>query len=106
MHDTITDKLAERFRPAHLEVIDESANHNVPAGAESHFKVVVVAEEFAGRALLARHRAVNDALRDELAGCVHALAIHTYTEAEWRRRYGDAPLSPPCLGGGRGSGAG
>ena len=42
---------------------------------------------------------VNEALADELAGPVHALAIHTYTPEEWRQRFGEAPMSPPCLGG-------
>ena len=50
-------------------------------------------------ALLARHRRVNEVLKDELAGPIHALAIHAYTAEEWRQRHGDAPLSPPCLGG-------
>ena len=39
-------------------------------------------------------------LADELAGSVHALALHTYTESEWRERFGAAPMSPPCFGGG------
>jgi BolA protein len=60
---------------------------------------VLVAEAFAGKVLLARHRLVNEALKEELAGGVHALAIHTYTGDEWQRRFGEAPMSPPCLGG-------
>jgi BolA protein len=96
---SIEHKLSQRFDLAHLEVANESGSHNVPAGAESHFKVTLVAEEFAGKTLLARHRLVNAALQDELAGPVHALAIHTYTGDEWQQRFGQAPLSPPCLGG-------
>jgi BolA protein len=42
---------------------------------------------------------VNEALAEELAGDVHALALHTYTPEEWQARFGDAPMSPPCLGG-------
>lgn len=99
IQDTIERKLAERFAPAHLEVVNESGNHNVPRGSETHFKVVLVAPAFEGLRLLARHRLVNETLADELAGGVHALAMHTYTEAEWRARFGAAPLSPPCLGG-------
>lgn len=95
----IEERLARAFAPAHLEVIDESRNHNVPDGAETHFKVVVVSDRFAGERLLGRHRAVNTALAEELAGFVHALAMHTYTQAEWRERFGDAPMSPPCRGG-------
>ena len=102
--DTIESKLAEALSPMHLEVINESANHHVPPGSESHFKVVLVAAEFEGQRLIARHRRVNGVLADELAGSIHALALHTYTEAEWRERFGAAPMSPPCLGGSRARG--
>ncbi len=96
----IEDKLAEGLTLQHLDVVNESGNHNVPAGSESHFKVVLVSEDFAGEKLIARHRAVNQLLRDELANDIHALAIHTYTPEEWQRKHGEAPMSPPCLGGG------
>ena len=95
----IEAKLADAFAPAHLEVVNESGNHNVPEGSETHFKVVVVSEQFGGERSLARHRAVHRTLAEELAGGVHALAIHTYTQAEWQARFGDAPMSPPCMGG-------
>jgi BolA protein len=97
--DTISEKLERRFDLKHLEVVNESGNHNVPPGSESHFKVVLVSDDFDGERLIARHRAVNETLSDELAGGVHALALHTYTTAEWQARFGDAPMSPPCLGG-------
>lgn len=83
----------------HLEVINESHQHNVPPGSESHFKVVVVSDQFAGQTLIQRHRQVNQLLKAELAGQIHALALHTYTLAEWQAKNGNAPLSPPCLGG-------
>jgi BolA protein len=95
----IVAKLSARFALKHLEVLNESSGHNVPAGSETHFKVVLVSDEFAGQRPLARHRAVHEALASELSGGVHALAVHTYTEPEWRKRFGSAPLSPPCLGG-------
>lgn len=99
VQETLEAKLARRFDPQHLQVVNESGGHNVPAGSETHFKVVLVAAEFDGKGLVARHRLVNQTLRDELAGAVHALALHTYTAEEWRRRFGEAPMSPPCLGG-------
>ena len=102
--DAIEEKLAVALTPEHLEVVNESGGHNVPPGSETHFKVVVVSPLFEGERLLARHRCVNDALREELAGGVHALAMHTYTAEEWQKRFGDVPMSPPCLGGGRGGG--
>lgn len=101
VQNTIEKKLADSFNPLHLEVINESGNHNVPAGSESHFKVVVVSPAFAGKNLLARHRLINACLEDELKNDIHALAIHTYTEDEWKETSGGAPMSPPCLGGGK-----
>jgi BolA protein len=97
--NVIIEKLDARFELQHLEVVNESGSHNVPAGSETHFKVVLVADEFNGQRLIARHRAVNELLRAELAGGVHALALHTYTAEEWQDRFADAPMSPPCLGG-------
>ena len=99
VQDKIETKLAEGFSLAHLEVQNESNNHNVPAGSESHFKVVLVADEFEGVPLIQRHRRVNEVLASELANDIHALAIHTYTREEWQKKHGQAPLSPPCLGG-------
>lgn len=101
MQSTIEAKLAEALAPQHLEVTNESANHHVPPGSESHFRVVLVASAFEGKPLLARHRQVNQLLARELAESIHALALHTYTESEWRARFGAAPMSPPCMGGSR-----
>ncbi len=97
----IEAKLAAGIALSHLELINESHNHNVPAGSESHFKAVLVSPEFEGKSRVARHRLVYRLLADEMREDVHALALHTYTEDEWRRQHGDAPMSPPCLGGGK-----
>ncbi len=95
---TIEEKLRSGLEPAHLEVVNESGNHNVPPGSESHFKVVVASSAFDGRPTLHRHRMVYALLGDELAGPVHALALHTYTLAQWDE-LGAAPESPDCRGG-------
>ena len=99
IQSTIEDKLANGINAMHLEIVNESNNHNVPPGSESHFKVVLVSDDFEGQTLIARHRAINKLLEDELKNGIHALALHTYTESEWRKRHGEAPLSPPCRGG-------
>ena len=97
----IEEKLLSAFSPLHLDVINESNNHNVPPGSESHFKVTIVTNQFEGERLIKRHRAVNTVLAYELAEKIHALALHTYTEKEWHDYYADnTPLSPNCLGGG------
>ncbi|WP_018864661.1 MULTISPECIES: BolA family protein [Thioalkalivibrio] len=99
MQETITRKLEERFAPEHLEVVNESHMHNVPPGSESHFKVTVVSEAFRDQKLIARHRLVNQALADELAGGIHALALHTLDPDQWFERAGKVADSPPCMGG-------
>jgi BolA protein len=95
----IQEKLSSAFQPLNLEVINESDNHNVPPGSESHFKVVLVSKSFEGETLIKRHRRVNQVLADELKGGVHALALHTMTPEEWFDRGGTSPTSPECLGG-------
>lgn len=96
----IEKKLYDQLDPEHLEVINESNNHNVPRGSESHFKVIVVTDKFSGQRLLQRHRSINAILADELANDIHALALHTYTEEEWFDYYKELPPnSPKCLGG-------
>lgn len=96
---TLTEQLQTRFAPLHLEVHNESHKHSVPPGSESHFKVVVVSPEFAGLSLVQRHRAVNATLGTLFQQGLHALALHTLTPEEWYAQGGQAPESPPCLGG-------
>jgi BolA protein len=95
----IEEKIESSLNPKHLEVINESGNHNVPPGSESHFKITVVSDEFDGKMLIARHRIINQLLANELAGGVHALSMHTYTPGEWSDKNEQTRQSPPCLGG-------
>jgi len=82
----IEQRLQQAFSPTYLEVIDESHRHAGHAGAhpegESHFRVVIVSDAFAGKPLVQRHRMVNEALADLLRERVHALAITARTPEE------------------------
>ncbi len=96
----IEQALSESLRPMCLEVTDESHAHNVPKGAESHFKVLVVSDAFVGEQRIGRHRRINALLRGELDAGLHALAIHAWTPEEWLEKGGGgAPESPRCKGG-------
>jgi BolA protein len=79
MGEALSRKLKQAFSPQSLEVIDESVLHAGHAGAhpqgESHFRVNIVSEAFAGKSRIERHRMVNEALAAELSSRVHALAI-------------------------------
>jgi BolA protein len=99
MRDTIIQKLTFSFAPVHLDVINESGRHSIPAGSESHFKAVIISERFVGIPLLDRHRLVNDVLAHELKSGVHALSLTVLTPMEWESRGGQINASPPCLGG-------
>jgi BolA protein len=75
----IVEKLSVKFAPTHLEVIDESEKHRGHAGwragGETHFRVRIASPRFAAMSRLARHRAVMQALDQELQDGVHALAV-------------------------------
>ena len=77
--DRIRSKLTEAFSPDALEVVDEShrheGHHGHRPGGGSHFRVRITAMAFAGKSRVQTHRMINEALAEELAGSVHALAI-------------------------------
>ncbi|MEE6491328.1 hypothetical protein FKM82_016180 [Ascaphus truei] len=95
---SIRSKLTQNLAPVHLEVHNESSMHAVPKGSETHFKVVVVSETFAGKSLIQRHRLVNEVLKAELDGPVHALSIQAKTPQQWEENPSISP-SPACMGG-------
>ena len=74
--------LQQRLSPHVLEVLDESAQHAGHAGAGegglgTHFRVRIASPLFTGKARVARHRLVYDALQEFMVAGVHALAIET-----------------------------
>jgi BolA protein len=98
VQDTIQAKLSEALQPTMLEVANESHMHGGPA-TESHFNITAVSATFTDLSLVRRHQSVYKLLQTELAGSVHALAMHLYTEQEWEQRQGSSPTSPDCRGG-------
>ncbi|MFC0444369.1 BolA/IbaG family iron-sulfur metabolism protein [Pseudidiomarina halophila] len=99
--DYIEQQLKAALPIVHLDVINESHLHGTPTD-DSHFKLVIVSEAFAGQRLLQRHRTINKLLSEALAGPVHALALHTYSPEEWQNLH-DVPESPACRGGSQGT---
>lgn len=92
--ERIRESLQSALSPFHLEITDESHQHSVPAGSESHCKVVAVSDCFAGHTLVARQRLVNKALQREFESGLHALALFTWTPGEWFEKGEIAPASP------------
>ena len=89
MKQKIHDKLAVAFAPQRLSVIDVSekhANHQSKHGLgrteETHFAITIVAELFAGRSRLQRHRMIYEVLVGILGHEIHALEITALTPDE------------------------
>ncbi len=80
------EKLMIALRPSRLDVTNESEMHaghrSSPGTGESHFRVLIVADAFAGKSRVERHRMVNAALADEVGKKVHALALNAYAPGE------------------------
>ncbi|KAJ2768400.1 BolA domain UV induced protein Uvi31 [Coemansia nantahalensis] len=90
MEKLMEARLREALAPTELRIVNESHLHRGHqamqgvASTETHFRVTVVSEAFRGKPLLARHRAVNALLGDQLKaeGGIHALALVTKTPEE------------------------
>ena len=96
--DQIEEKLKTKISSLFVEVINESPNHNVPDGAESHFKIIVVSNEFEDMKSVQRHQLIYKVLSEEMK-LIHAIAIHPFTKTEWDRNKQASSDSPECLGG-------
>ena len=82
----IKEKLIVALRPTRLDVINESDMHaghrSSPGTGESHFRVLIVSDAFAGKSRVERHRLVNEVLKGDVGGAIHALALATYAPGE------------------------
>lgn len=84
--DRIKAKITQALAPARLVVVDESHRHAGHAGArpegETHFRVEICSDAFAGLSRIDRQRLVHQVLAEELEGRVHALSLATTTPEE------------------------
>ena len=90
IRERIESKLLHAFQPERLAVINESHLHaghqeSFDGKGETHFRVRIVADAFAGMSRVERHRAVNALLAAEIEAGLHALAIETAAPGEKTR---------------------
>ena len=77
--ERIQGLLEAAFAPVDLLVKDQSHLHAGHAGArdgKGHFEVRIVADAFAGKSRIRRHRMVFEALDDMMQTDIHALSVH------------------------------
>ena len=81
--NTIKNLLLSEFSPSVLKIVNESYMHNVPEGSESHFKLVIVSDEFKNLSNVKRHQEVYKVL-GEVMQSIHALSIHSFDNEEYK----------------------
>ena len=83
--EQLRSRLQAALAPVELEIIDETAKHAGHAGAASgggHYILHIVADAFAGKSLIQRHRLVYDAVGDMMHADIHALSIQAKAPGE------------------------
>ena len=71
-----------------IEAGFDNAIVKVMSPDNTHFEALVVASEFEGLRLLARHQLVYQCLGALVGNEIHALSITSLTPAEWQERNG------------------
>ena len=79
----IINTLSTSMNLSSLKIINESFMHNVPKGSESHFKIVVVTNDFNNLSIIKRHKLIYKTL-DHLMNKIHALSIQAFNEKEFK----------------------
>ncbi len=79
------ERLTAKLLPLQLDISDDSHLHVGHAGARGgagHFTVHVVAQAFADKTLIERHRMIYDLLQDMMHSEIHALSIQARSPDE------------------------
>jgi len=92
----IYNTLMAEIKPQYCEIVDNSHQHNVPPGAESHFHLTLVSKQFFQQSRINRSRWIHNLLSQELSTGLHALSLNLYTPEEWQQRHLQSPSAPPC----------
>ena len=74
----IEQLIKEKITDAEVHVLD-------PHNDGSHFESIVVSATFEDKSLVQQHQMVMNALRDQFADALHALALKTFTPAKWEQ---------------------
>jgi BolA protein len=72
------------LQPETVVIVDDSHRHAGHAGARDggHYQLQIVAQAFAGKSTIARHRMIYDAAGDLMRGQIHALSIRAEVPGE------------------------
>ena len=80
--EMITERIVASHGDAQVQARDLT-------GGGDHWDVVVVSEAFEGKRLIQRHKMIYACFDEELkSGILHALALKTWTPAQWVKKQG------------------
>lgn len=89
----LINKMRSSIEVHDIQLIDDSESHAGHAGhrpgGNTHFRLRIVSEAFAGLSQIGRHRLIYNLLKEELAQQIHALNITALTPDEAARRGAD-----------------
>jgi stress-induced morphogen len=93
-YDKIVDSLNDELVVEKMYLENESLMHNVPINSETHFKLVIVSDDFVEMTKVKRHQLIYQILVETMKK-IHALSIQAFTIEE----YNNNPVmlsSPEC----------
>ena len=87
----IEKKLKKAFALYQYLTVENESHMHASKGLESHFKVVIVSDDFVGKRSVKRHQAIYRVLNIEIKK-IHALSLHVFTKSEWKNNVVSSPL--------------
>ena len=93
-YDNIISSLNDGLVVEKMYLENESLMHNVPLDSETHFKLVIVSDDFIEMTKVKRHQLIYQILFETMKK-IHALSIQAFTIAEYNKN----PMilsSPEC----------
>ena len=83
IENKIINTLNKCMNISSLKIVNESFMHNVPVDVESHFKIIIVSNDFNNLSHIQRHKLVYKHL-DTIMDNIHALSIQSFNEDEFK----------------------
>jgi len=82
-YESIINFLNNQLTIEHMFLENESSMHNVPPNSETHFKLIIVSDDFLKLSKVKRHQLIYQILFKVMKE-IHALSIQAFTIEEYK----------------------
>ncbi|CAL4323260.1 DNA-binding transcriptional regulator BolA [Buchnera aphidicola (Chaitophorus sp. 3695)] len=96
MINLIEKKIKKTIQVSYLKIYNISFMHPKLKNNNSHFKIIIVAQNFFKINILRRHQIIYNILSKELKKIIHGIEIFTYTPIEWIKKSKKKIYSVKC----------